>query len=191
MIGNDIVDISLAAVQSNWRRRGFLDKLFIKAEIDLILNDEHSDMMLWRLWSMKESAYKADYRLRKIRRFNPVKFRCEVSSASCGEVRIGQSVYETETMIHSDFIHTTAFMRSFRNNIDKHVLKGTQKNINSQSLYQAILSHLALQIQCSKNDLVLTKSVENIPEIFYHDQKIQTLCSLSHHGSYGAFAICH
>ena len=25
MIGNDIVDLSLAAIQSNWQRRGFLE----------------------------------------------------------------------------------------------------------------------------------------------------------------------
>ena len=30
MIGNDIVDLSLAAIQSNWQRRGFLEKQFTK-----------------------------------------------------------------------------------------------------------------------------------------------------------------
>ena len=32
MIGNDIVDLDLARTQSNWQRKGFLDKIFTKKE---------------------------------------------------------------------------------------------------------------------------------------------------------------
>ena len=38
MIGNDIIDLSLAAIQSNWQRAGFLEKQFTKKEREYILN---------------------------------------------------------------------------------------------------------------------------------------------------------
>ena len=31
-IGNDIVDLSLAKIQSNWQRKGFLEKQFTQKE---------------------------------------------------------------------------------------------------------------------------------------------------------------
>ena len=32
MIGNDIVDLNLAKTQSNWQRKGFLERQFTKKE---------------------------------------------------------------------------------------------------------------------------------------------------------------
>ena len=32
MLGNDVVDLQLAAVQSDWRKKGFLDKVFSAEE---------------------------------------------------------------------------------------------------------------------------------------------------------------
>ena len=58
MIGNDIVDLKLASIQSNWQRKGFLNKVFTKKEQTLILNASNSFEMVWLLWSIKESAYK-------------------------------------------------------------------------------------------------------------------------------------
>ena len=33
MIGNDVVDLQLAKTQSNWQRKGFLEKQFTEFEI--------------------------------------------------------------------------------------------------------------------------------------------------------------
>ena len=62
MIGNDIVDLELAAVQSNWRRKGFLEKVFTASEREIISSGEDPDLTVWLLWSMKEAAYKAHQR---------------------------------------------------------------------------------------------------------------------------------
>jgi hypothetical protein len=32
MIGNDVVDLALAQKESNWKRKGFLNKLFTSVE---------------------------------------------------------------------------------------------------------------------------------------------------------------
>ena len=41
MIGNDIVDLNLAKTESNWQRKGFLEKQFTDSEINEILNSEN------------------------------------------------------------------------------------------------------------------------------------------------------
>ena len=58
MIGNDIVDLTLAKTQSNWRRNRFLEKQFTDFEIERIVKSQHPFMQVWLFWSMKEAAYK-------------------------------------------------------------------------------------------------------------------------------------
>ena len=67
MIGNDIVDFQKAALESNWLREGYLDKLFCKEEKELILDSKNPHQMVWLLWTMKEAGYKIHFRQ---------KFRC-------------------------------------------------------------------------------------------------------------------
>ena len=42
MIGNDIIDLSAAKLESNWQRRGFLEKQFTKNEQRQILSAQNS-----------------------------------------------------------------------------------------------------------------------------------------------------
>jgi len=79
MIGNDIVDIAEARQRSNWQRPRFLDKLFTLQEQQLIQNSDNSFLMVWRLWSMKESAYKLYTQLHPSRFYNPKQFECRRS----------------------------------------------------------------------------------------------------------------
>ena len=76
MIGNDIIDLSLAKTASNWQRKGFLEKQFTIKEQQLILQNGNSFNDVWRLWSMKEAAYKIYTQQHKKRFFAPQKFEC-------------------------------------------------------------------------------------------------------------------
>ncbi|MGB7841855.1 MAG: 4'-phosphopantetheinyl transferase superfamily protein, partial [Salinimicrobium sp.] len=62
MIGNDVVDLQLASRQSNWRRKGFLEKVFSAEEQQQIIASARPDRLVWLFWSMKEAAYKAHQR---------------------------------------------------------------------------------------------------------------------------------
>ena len=76
MIGNDIIDLSLAKTQSNWQRKGFLEKQFSANEQQLILAATNSFILVWRFWSMKEAAYKIFTQQNEIRFFAPKNFDC-------------------------------------------------------------------------------------------------------------------
>lgn len=103
MIGNDIVDLAKAKKESNWQRKGFLDKVFTGNEQELILTSNNPEQIVWNLWSRKEAAYKIYNRQTGERFFNPKSFVCEED-----EVILGTHHYYTQTQITPDFIYTIA-----------------------------------------------------------------------------------
>lgn len=113
MIGNDIVDLPQAAKDSNWKRRGFLDKLFDAEEQRLILNGNlDAELMVWLLWSMKESAYKINNRITNLRSFAPIKLVCSnlliSEKAATGLISIAGETYLSATEFTADYVHTVA-----------------------------------------------------------------------------------
>ena len=108
MIGNDIVDLKLASIESNWQRKGFLDKVFTKVEKNLILNSNESFKMVWLLWSMKESAYKVNVQQFEKRFFSPKKFECTLTSNRTGIVSIQNNKYITKSIITNNYLVTTS-----------------------------------------------------------------------------------
>lgn len=108
MLGNDIVDLNLAKIQSNWRRKNYLDKIFTVEEQLLITSADKPDEMVWLLWSMKESAYKIHNRKTGIRDFAPKSLSCTIHADSYGAVNISDSIYFTKSNVQTAFIHTIA-----------------------------------------------------------------------------------
>lgn len=186
MIGNDIVDITLAGTQSNWRRAGFLEKLFSKSEIDLVKRDKNPTAMVWRLWSMKESAYKANYRLDKIRKFNPKQMECRLIEDQLGEVKIGAVLYKIRTEMNQFYVHSIALKDGFKESVQQQI-HNNGSLVNSGELYDMLLQHVAISANYDREELFLKKTTKFIPELFENKNKLKTICSLSHHGHYGAY----
>jgi phosphopantetheinyl transferase (holo-ACP synthase) len=112
VIGNDIVDLALARKESNWKRKGFLDKIFTKNEQLLILNSKNPEIKVWNLWSRKEAAYKIYNRQTQIRGYFPLQLECfdlEIADKiTFGKVIIKKNIYYTKTGISPLFINTIA-----------------------------------------------------------------------------------
>src|SRR6478752_7065639 len=108
MIGNDIVDLLLAKTQSNWQRKGFLDKIFTKNEQQLISQAPNPEIMVWDLWSRKEAAYKIYNRQTQIRAFIPLQLQCSGLNDPIGKVVCDKQIYFTKTQITNHYIHTVA-----------------------------------------------------------------------------------
>ncbi|RZM23486.1 MAG: 4-phosphopantetheinyl transferase family protein [Pedobacter sp.] len=112
MIGNDLVDLKTAQSESNWERRGFLNKLFCPTEQDAILAAKDSFLAVWVYWTMKEAAYKIHSRLTGVRKFAPSSIVCTVVDDNrYGTVFHEGLQYFTETTINKDYVHTSAAMQ--------------------------------------------------------------------------------
>jgi phosphopantetheinyl transferase (holo-ACP synthase) len=108
MIGNDIIDLDLARKESNWKRKGFLEKIFSADEQGLIHNDSNPELMVWNLWSRKESAYKIYNRLTGIRGYFPWLLQCSYENKNLGRVVINDFVFYTRTEIMDNYIYSIA-----------------------------------------------------------------------------------
>ncbi|SFW66382.1 4'-phosphopantetheinyl transferase superfamily protein [Chitinophaga sancti] len=100
MIGNDIVDLRTAAVESNWRRPNYLSKIFTPKEQSLITNDQS----VWRLWSAKEAVYKIINRATLQRRYAPL----SITYHTPGSFLYEEKEYFIQTEVTEEFIHTIA-----------------------------------------------------------------------------------
>lgn len=100
MIGNDIIDLRTAAVESNWRRPNYLSKIFTPEEQSLITNDQS----VWWLWSAKEAVYKIINRATLQRRYAPL----SITYYSPQSFLYEEKEYFIQTEITEEFIHTIA-----------------------------------------------------------------------------------
>lgn len=182
-IGNDIIDLKLAKTQSNWQRKGFLEKQFTDNEIYEILNSENPFLQVWLFWSMKEAAYKCYTQAFKKRFFSPKKFECKLIESQKGFVSISNQKYHTKYLISDNYIHTVAY----KNNVVKMVYDSffiDEIEYQSQNTNQKLLSFF-------KNDVKVRKNEIGVPFLYQKNKKMPISVTTSHHGNYGAFAFSH
>jgi phosphopantetheinyl transferase (holo-ACP synthase) len=166
MIGNDVIDLVQARKDSNWRRRGFVSKLFNEHEQLLIVNSPDPEIVVWLLWSMKEAAYKIWNRQTGIRKYMPKGLLCSViERSSCnarGEVICEGKMYYTKTIVCPDFIHTIAVGE---------------------------LVHLGNIVEIEKGEIV--KDAQGIPSIIVKDSDTYLPVSVSNHGGFERIVSIH
>lgn len=107
MIGNDVIDLELAAKESNWKRKGFLEKIFTANEQLFIKSSDNPELKVWELWSRKEAAYKIFNRNSGVRLFNPIQFEC-TTEEEFERVIFEDLVFFTKSMMDETAIYTIA-----------------------------------------------------------------------------------
>lgn len=155
MIGNDIVDLAFALKKSNWKRKGYLDKIFTNHEQLLIGLSDNPENMVWNLWSRKEAAYKIFNRNTRIRIYNPIQFECFNTDKSIGIVMNNGVFYYTKTDINLDYIHTV----SVKNKTDFESIKLLNRT----------------------NEII---KIEGIPFLQGSNKKVLNPISISNHGNF-------
>lgn len=133
MIGNDVVDLVLARKESNWKRKGFLNKLFTSFEQELILQASNQEEMVWMLWSIKESVYKAYQRINYNEGFYPIKIEIiEINDQNESVVQLFGTLIYGKTIVENDFIKTVVVLdKSDFNRIQYIKTSEYSKNKNS------------------------------------------------------------
>jgi phosphopantetheinyl transferase (holo-ACP synthase) len=158
VIGNDVIDLELAKTESNWRRKGFLNKIFTASEQLLIGKAKNQETMVWALWSRKEAAYKIFNRETRIRAYNPLQFECSkmefIDDNYFGKVFGSKMCYYTKTQIGLESIHTIAVSNA--SDFDK--------------------------VYALENNSAIQKT-DGIPEI-YDLKSVLRPVSISHHGRF-------
>ena len=190
MIGNDIVDIEYSRLESNWKRRGFLDKLFTNKEQEVIHNYYDAEVMIWNLWSAKESVYKIVSRKEGRIFYTPKQFEIFPDELpvdgffSSGSVAHGENTFFYETIFEKGCIHTIAFEKEKNYHSSFHSIGKDQ----SPSLFvrKKLLEKMAEYIPEQK-ELRILKNHLGIPFLQFNvDEKLDL--SISHHGRFVGYA---
>lgn len=197
MIGNDIVDRAQAKRDSNWQRRGFLDKLFSAEEQQLIRAANDLEGMVWLLWSMKESAYKATTRKTGKRAFNPVKISCTLESWSDDAAEglvFYESEYRTKSVITPHYIASVAFPANGFAAPGQRTTPLERADYQSQSteLRNRITQDYTTVLPGLERNAQVGKDQYGSPVLVISNSLKETIClpiSLSHHGHYGAYSV--
>lgn len=186
MVGNDIVDITEAKNASNWQRPRFLDKVFTTQEQVLIQNASNSFLKVWRLWSMKEAAYKLYTQHYPSRFYSPKAFECFIDD-NISLVKFQKFQCYVSTRITPDYIISEA--RLDIKPMTSKVIKFETKHVKNQSkiIRNAIINKSADIFNTSKEHLKILTSTYGVPSINIDIQNIPL--SITHHGYFGAYAI--
>lgn len=188
MIGNDIVDFRQAAKDSNWKRPRFIDKVFTQTEQSIILSSQNQDQMVWLLWSMKEAAYKAHVRDTELPFFNPKRIQCQLGLHNEGVVCIDEKIYNLKSIITTEYVHSIA-TKTDCTCPEIHLFK-LPKAHQSEMVRVKLANQISLKKGNGFSGIKIKKSKIGVPNVFINDQQIFEALSISHHGAYGAFAIC-
>tara|TARA_B100001057_G_scaffold136968_1_gene136622 strand:+ start:1081 stop:1635 length:555 start_codon:yes stop_codon:yes gene_type:complete len=181
LIGNDIIDLSIAKKESNWQRRGFLEKQFTSNEQQLILTAANSFSLVWRFWSMKESAYKVVTQQNEMCFFAPKKFDCLLISNKEGIVLYKNQIFYTSSIVTQDYIF------SFARN--EKLTKPYSKLVMPQFIDNMIKIKLEDLTKFSAKEIEQKKSKNGAPFYYFKDILLTRSCSISHHGNYGLFSL--
>lgn len=152
MIGNDVIDLCLAQSESNWKRRGFLAKIYTDREQQFIRSSAQPDIMVWLLWSRKEAVYKIINREQNIRAFNPLKIECLSADLKFSLVSFQKEYFFTKSCIQESKISTLAVQNwvHFRNAFyleDKNLLS-KNKGVPFYKNAPASVSHHGRYLEC-------------------------------------------
>lgn len=188
MIGNDIIDLSLAGRESNWERKGFLEKVFSREEQVMVLTAQNSGQMVWLLWSFKEAAYKAHQRLYGHPPIlNWLRQKCKLTSltkfSASGEVNINGKNYFTSSLITSEYIHTTA-AKDNKTPLQNVLFEGPSE-VTKKQLLKQISDHFSVHY----SKLSFHSNKLGIPYIQYKNKSFFTDFSFSDHGRYSGFSV--
>lgn len=108
MIGNDVVDLAVAKTESNWKRKGYLDKIATASEQLLLQKSTNQELAFWNLWSRKEAVYKIIIQKGGKRGYYPIKIVCLDLNLEYGVVQFQNQIFYTKTTVTAESVYSLA-----------------------------------------------------------------------------------
>lgn len=187
MIGNDIIDLKVAAAESNPLRPGYIEKIFSLYEQERIGEAKEQVLQIWIFWAMKEAAYKAHQRRFDLpRHFHPKHMECKISTKNAfsvsGEIKIEQYKYYSAVDLTPQYLHATASPLA-----TEHIFTGIFPS--TVDIKEKLLNEFSALKNISLHHLSITKNQHQVPMLQFKNRNLEQAFSLSHHGLFSAFSL--
>ncbi len=189
MIGNDIVDLNQAGKAHRWQDPRFTRKLFTDSELDHLYAQPDPFEAIWRLWSMKESSYKAYSRITGKTFINPHNIVCEVESSTKGKAYIEQRTYLVNSTTTNDYVYSLATAIGQTAIIDQVHKTANHSVAGIRVLRNKLLFNEIGRIENTRGILSIMKNQNGAPFLLQDEVQLKLPITLTHHGHYFAFAV--
>ncbi len=188
MIGNDVVDLSHPGVQAGARHVRFDARVFGRPEREALAASGAPDRLRWMLWAAKEAAYKVAKKLEASTVWSPVKFKVELDANLRGQVlhegrKFSVLVEEDGAHVHAIASDSEPSPEAQRWRVG-HLAVGDEEGLAARAL---AIAGLAPELGLAPESLSVGRR-GRIPVLCANDHPIDVDLSLSHHGSFVAWA---
>lgn len=169
MIGNDIVDVNKANLESNIFRPRFLEKILTPEEQLKVNSSQQPNQIFWQIWSCKEAVYKAAQRELSFKRFySPKQFIVQSITENFASVVYSKINYNVDIETHKSFIYSVTSIKINTNSI---VVSNKLEALKQLSnVFQSKVS--------------IHKDRQGLPYLKANHKQIK--CSVTHHGKFFA-----
>ncbi len=181
MIGIDLVAYEQAS-SSRWAESRFQEKVLNDSEKELLHQAPSTFHQFWEFWSVKEAAFKSESHTIPNTHFHPKKYTClpnnQVISSVTGRTFNYKTDYSSDyltSIVTSSDCETTSRSFEIHNSTPPEISKSVRHATKDE-----LRNHWGLELEM------------NQPLQYGQLDLAQGKCcfvSMSHHGSYGAFAI--
>ena len=182
MLGNDIIDLHYTKLNTDWTRSGWLNKVCTQEEQDDIYKSDNPFLRTWRIWSMKESAYKIAIQKGYRHALNPTKFITSISNDKYGIVHYDNEKIITNTETNKEFIYTIGSEEK-----SDLALAYSGFVTDLDVLKQSLLIRISNSYSYDHKKLEIRSNKNRVPAVYYANQPLHFYISMSHHGKYGAY----
>lgn len=195
LIGNDIIDLACLREHCRAAHPRFWRKILDEVEYRWLCEQAAPERDIWKLWAMKESAYKCYFQRTRHRFYAPKKFACRWI---CSDAEVGRALVHTPAgMFYASVWQSSntiqALCASSPGELEEIVcqeygLSGRNAADLSHQLRIRALSWVAKQLERPEWELRWEDSA-GFPRLFCRAGPVGAAVSLSHHGKWGGVAL--
>ena len=185
MIGNDIVDLSIASFNSEERRDRYALKILHPNELEIYQRSSQKTILIWRYWSIKEAVYKAFAQQNPAAVFSPSKIEIGIHSSKNATAHIAGNHFQCTSTISEMLVYTVATAMSAAYLSSYFMIKGKQQSPDYKRLKQAAAQCLSLET----SRLYIAKRNGKIPRLYDRKSQKSWPVSITHHGNFKGYAL--
>lgn len=179
-IGNDIVSIAHLNLHEGNRTQRYLNKTYTDKEIRLI-KALKMQYMEGCFWALKESAYKAYFRIIPKVIVSPKQFEVLTFDGKKATVKTPAGIFHSKVDFSEEYIHAISFAIENGVNEVQYCVFPFKENF-----HQEVIERISKEQNCTVDQVQVSKDENNVPTLKQRNQHY--LLSLSHDYNWGAYA---
>lgn len=184
MIGADLIDLNKAQFLCNNRLNRYWNKITSPEERSLYKPDFE---LLWILWGLKESVYKAESRRAGVHIFSPASIACRLTKSGAIATYKDQAYYGSYKSEHNK-ITVRVKHSSIKSRLTSEFLLAAQPNLTALSA--AIGKRFKKTRTKAANNYLIEKG-NKVPTLVSFNTQEKFELSYAHHGTYTFVSILH